>query len=103
MCDSPIVANYGDAAFVAVRDNSFGLANDPHDRLLAHEAGHVLFLGHGNGIDDDADGRFDGCDGALYFDLAAERGPVRGPGVAHDHAGPERDRDDATARAPSPR
>jgi hypothetical protein len=32
---------------------------DPHDRLVAHELGHVLFLGHGNGRDDDGNGQFD--------------------------------------------
>jgi len=33
--------------------------SDPHDKLLGHELGHVLFLGHGNGIDDDNDGLVD--------------------------------------------
>jgi hypothetical protein len=27
------------------------------ERLLAHELGHNLYLGHGNGLDDDGDGR----------------------------------------------
>jgi len=62
-CTGQIIANNGDSAFAAVIDNSFTLASDPHDRLLAHELGHVLFLGHGNGLDDEPDGFFDACDG----------------------------------------
>ncbi len=38
--------------WVVVEDNRFTFADDPHDSVLAHELGHVLFLGHGNGIDD---------------------------------------------------
>ena len=30
--------------------------SEPRARFLAHELGHVLFLGHGNGVDDNGDG-----------------------------------------------
>ncbi|ACB50792.1 unknown [Crocosphaera subtropica ATCC 51142] len=43
----------------SVVDNSFRLAIDPIDALLAHELGHVLRLGHGNGLDDDNDDVYD--------------------------------------------
>ena len=67
VCEDPtrITGNNGDVAFAAVIDNSFTLAGDPHDALLGHELGHVLFLGHGNGEDDNEDRVFDEiCDGA---------------------------------------
>ena len=41
-------------------------------RTTAHELGHLMLLGHGNGQDDDANGPWDEeCDGAEYgqFDL----------------------------------
>lgn len=46
--------------YVSVVDNSFRLEGvDPIDASLAHELGHVLRLGHGNGLDDDNDGVYD--------------------------------------------
>jgi hypothetical protein len=45
--------------FASVVDNSFRLGVDPIDALVAHELGHVLRLGHGNGLDDDNDGVYD--------------------------------------------
>ncbi len=42
---------------VWVVDSSF--IQDPDERTLAHELGHALFLAHGNGEDDEPDGRFD--------------------------------------------
>jgi hypothetical protein len=58
-------SNTGDA-FIAVRDNNADGNFDPatKDILTAHEAGHALFLAHGNGLDDDGDNHFDGCDGS---------------------------------------
>jgi hypothetical protein len=45
------------------------VARDRHEdaRLLAHELGHVLKLGHGNGLDDNRNGFFDSnCDDREY-------------------------------------
>ena len=78
-CSSEIIANNGDQAFAAVRDNSFDLPSDAHDHLLAHELGHTLFLGHGNGLDDDGDGSFDGCDGSLFSTSAPDESSAAAP------------------------
>jgi hypothetical protein len=64
-CASHITSNNGDAAFASSIDNSFTLAGDPHDALLAHELGHTLMLAHGNGLNDDGDAVFDACDGGF--------------------------------------
>ena len=51
-------------AFVAMRDTFYepGFQNqDFQDVTLAHELGHSLFLGHGDGIDNDGNGQFDSC------------------------------------------
>jgi hypothetical protein len=41
---------------------------DHRSRGLAHELGHVLFLGHGNGADDNSDGSPAGPPGSRRFD-----------------------------------
>lgn len=41
---------------------------DHRSRALAHELGHVLFLGHGNGLDDNGDGEEAGTAGPRRFD-----------------------------------
>ena len=64
-CGSHITSNNGDIAYASSIDNSFTLASDPHDALLAHELGHTLSLAHGNGLNDDGDGVFDACDGGF--------------------------------------
>jgi hypothetical protein len=46
-----------DLSFVRGRDQSERSARDKH--LVAHELGHTLSLGHGNGIDDDGDIKYD--------------------------------------------
>jgi len=41
---------------------------DHRSRTLAHELGHLLFLGHGNGADDNGDGEEAGVTGPRRFD-----------------------------------
>jgi hypothetical protein len=80
VCAGQIISNnYGDGPFASVIDNSFTLAGDPHDALLAHELGHVLFLAHGNGLDDDADGFFDACDGQFFSASSPDESPAASP------------------------
>ena len=57
--DPSRVTTNGDGIYAFVKDNSFTLGTDPNDTILGHELGHVLFLGHGNGKDDDGDGVYD--------------------------------------------
>lgn len=62
LCRNPALpVTYNGALYLT--DKSF-MGNDDQDaRLVAHELGHVLFLGHGNGLDDDSNGIYDlDCD-----------------------------------------
>ena len=47
-------ATYGTALF---RDHSVSPPStfEPHAKVVAHELGHTLMLGHGNGLDDNAE------------------------------------------------
>jgi len=50
--------------FVALEDASYDQdleSQDFQDVTLAHELGHTLFLGHGDGLDNDENGLFDSC------------------------------------------
>jgi hypothetical protein len=55
-----------DDQFVIMPDQSW--QTSAAVRTLAHELGHTLFLGHGNGLDDDADGRPAGVTGPRRYD-----------------------------------
>lgn len=59
---SDMVENIG--ASVVMRDASYEQSfqnQDFQDVTFAHELGHSLFLGHGDGIDNDGNGQFDFC------------------------------------------
>ena len=63
ICKDPGSISSNEPIGAVVVDNAFLRGDDPHDVVLAHELGHVLFLGHGNGRDDDDNGVFDSfCD-----------------------------------------
>jgi hypothetical protein len=65
LCDAPLlIAEVQDSsALVVVEDNLFSLLTASKDANLAHQLGHYLGLGHGNGLDDDNNGQLDGiCD-----------------------------------------
>jgi hypothetical protein len=49
-------------------------------RYLAHELGHNLFLSHGNGLDDNGDGRPAGMTGSRRYDQYCEPGWLLAPG-----------------------
>jgi hypothetical protein len=70
LCSAPRNLNMYDVSihYAAIDDNPS--QNKPQDpaRALAHEFGHTLLLGHGNGIDDNTDGKFDFCDPLGYND-----------------------------------
>ena len=61
-CRTPSVLTTATGGFIAVVDLS--VTGDPQvdAKLVAHELGHVLYLDHGNGLDDDNDTFYDTCD-----------------------------------------
>ncbi len=58
-CANPPTISFGWNGEVGVADYSTIIGFDPMDLTTAHELGHVLGLGHGNGLDDDDDGVYD--------------------------------------------
>jgi hypothetical protein len=59
ICKDPTKVISADSAAVLITDYFFTREDFPEERPLAHELGHALFLGHGNGLDDDGDMMFD--------------------------------------------
>jgi hypothetical protein len=63
-----ISTEHADVGFATVaQPGEFASANH-HGRVLAHELGHMLTLGHGNGLDDNGDGQPAGTTGSRRFD-----------------------------------
>jgi hypothetical protein len=63
VCANPSLVQSVDpnGTWVVVADQQYTRSVDANDSLLvAHEFGHTMFLGHGNGLDDDNNGVFDG-------------------------------------------
>ncbi len=60
--------------FSVVVDSSFVTGSSDPARNLAHELGHNLFLGHGNGLDDNHDGKGAGLRGPLRYDEYCDPG-----------------------------
>jgi len=87
LCGAPVRLEPGDIGkpFVAIPDATWPLPNAP--TLLAHELGHNLFLGHGNGLDDNGDGRLADFSGARRYDEYCDPGwlaPPNNTDVAED-------------------
>jgi hypothetical protein len=74
LCGSPVALAPSDIGkqVAILPDKSWPMQNAP--RLLAHELGHTLFLGHGNGLDDDGDGRRAGFAGSRRYDEYCDPG-----------------------------
>ncbi len=72
ICEDPTLLGTNDDIFVIVQDDicftgslecvpQSTILQDAIEQVLPHELGHVLYLMHGNGKDDDGDGLFDDC------------------------------------------
>jgi hypothetical protein len=57
-----------DQAFVMLPQKNWFPNSSVYNHSLAHELGHALTLGHGNGIDDNGDGKPAGTPGPRRFD-----------------------------------
>ena len=59
LCSNPAAVTSAQGGSIVVVDFSGTSTAATDARLVAHELGHVLRLGHGNGLDDDGDGSLD--------------------------------------------
>ena len=55
-----LIWNHAGNGGVGIVDYSLTKGPDPDEIVLAHELGHSLSLDHGNGLDDNGNGRYDG-------------------------------------------
>ena len=67
LCGRPVTLRDDDVS------NLFVVSTEPAElnnarNAVAHEFGHILFLGHGNGLDDNGDGRPAGFPGSRRYD-----------------------------------
>jgi hypothetical protein len=79
ICNTPpinIVGTNG-TGYAVVNDNQ--RITDPDELVVAHELGHVLWLRHGNGLDDDGDNRYDPDGLGLGFNCDPEESGLNEP------------------------
>jgi hypothetical protein len=91
LCGSPVRLTAADLGtpFVTMVDQNANRST--RVRTMAHELGHTLFLGHGNGLDDNGDGKPAGVPGARRYDEYCDPGWLVQPAdtvVAEDIGSP---------------
>lgn len=76
-----------------VSDYSLTRGFDPDDLVVAHEFGHTIGLDHGNGLDDNNNGRFDlGCDNAESVSATPRSFMTSGAGLTNVVTGLQREK-----------
>src|SRR5439155_6310003 len=68
LCIAPRRLTAIDTDYAFVQDGQFGNFQNEDALVLAHELGHVLLLGHGNGLDDDHNGTLPPGPGVRLYD-----------------------------------